>query len=97
MVDGEAMAVAEVVEEAAAGGTTVEGTVNKAADGLFPGQRWRWDGIDKRALVTESKKAPEFEQGWTPLGKSWMDVFLLVFSVVSHQHYPCSDIKEHGG
>ncbi len=42
---------------------------------LYAGQTWGWDGIDQREVVINTKNDASFENGWTPVGKSWMEIF----------------------
>ncbi len=46
---------------------------------LYPGQRWGWDGIDQREVAIQTKNGAGFENGWSPAGKSWMEVFFICF------------------
>ena len=50
--------------------------------GLYPGQKWGWNGFDQRRINTPHDAKPSFHDGWTPLGKTWLDIFLLLFPVV---------------
>ena len=43
---------------------------------LYPRQKWGWDGIDHRRNLEFEE--PSFKSGWTPIGKSYLDVFLHV-------------------
>jgi len=43
---------------------------------LKDGQTWGWDGIDRRHVITPEKEEPSYQHGWSPLGLSYMDVFL---------------------
>ncbi len=43
--------------------------------GLYEGQTWGWDGIDRRAN-NGGYEEPSFANLWTPAGKSYLDLFL---------------------
>ena len=47
-----------------------------AADTLFEGQTWGWDGIDHRDVVAHNQKEPSFKNGWIPQSLSYIDIFL---------------------
>ncbi len=42
---------------------------------LYPGQSWGWDGINQRVVVIQTKKHASFENDWSPVGKSYLEVF----------------------
>ena len=50
-----------------------------AHDNLYEGQSWGWDGIDRRVVVGRNYNEPSFPNGWTPQGKSFLDLFLYFF------------------
>ena len=47
-----------------------------AADTLFEGQTWGWDGIDLRAVVSQNQNDPSFKNVWIPQILSYIDIFL---------------------
>ena len=47
-----------------------------AADTLFEGQTWGWNGIDRRAVVAQNQNEPSFKNGWSPQSLSYIDIFL---------------------
>ena len=54
----------------AAGSTTNNG-------GLKEGQSGGWNGVDRMSVETgEVKKMPSFADGWTPQGKTYLEIFL---------------------
>ena len=54
----------------AAGSTTNNG-------GLKEGQSWGWNGVDRMSVEAgEVKKMPSFADGWTPQGKTYLEIFL---------------------
>ena len=48
-------------------------------DGLYPGQKWGWDGIDYRKVNVPKDNEPGFVGDWNLWGKTWLDVFLFLF------------------
>jgi hypothetical protein len=44
--------------------------VKVSADGLYKGQTWGWDGIDKRATMGAGYKDPLFTNSWSPHNKT---------------------------
>lgn len=44
--------------------------------GLFPGQRWGWDGIDRRAINMRQLEDALF-LNWTPTSESYLNIFLF--------------------
>ncbi|MBM4179814.1 MAG: hypothetical protein FJ211_10875, partial [Ignavibacteria bacterium] len=50
--------------------------------GLYEGQRWGWNGIDRRVTEGGNYNGPSFANGWTPIGKTYMEIFLHLFPVV---------------
>jgi hypothetical protein len=44
-------------------------------NGLYEDQTWGWDGIDRRAN-NGGYEEPSFTNGWTPINKSFLDLFL---------------------
>ncbi len=53
-----------------------------AAGNLYEGQCWGWDGINRRIVAGGDYNEPSFPIGWTPQGKSFLDLFLCVFPMV---------------
>ena len=49
---------------------------------LYEGQSWGWDGIDRRIVAGGNYNEPSFPNGWTPQGKSFLDLFLYFFLMV---------------
>ncbi len=49
--------------------------------GLFEGQSWGWDGIDCRQTAGGEYDEPSFRQGFTPIGKTYLKLFMLFFSM----------------
>jgi hypothetical protein len=49
--------------------------VEVSQDGLYQGQSWGWDGIDKRAVVGGGYKEPLFTKGWSPHNKTYLEIF----------------------
>jgi hypothetical protein len=47
--------------------------------GLFEGQSWGWDGIDRRQTASGGYNEPSFCQGFTPIGKTYLRLFMLFF------------------
>ena len=47
-----------------------------AADTLFEGHTWGWDGIYCRAVVAHIKNEPSFKNGWIPQILSYINIFL---------------------
>ena len=47
-----------------------------AADTLFEGHTWVWDGIDCRSVVSHNQNEPSFKNGWIPQSLSYIDIFL---------------------
>jgi hypothetical protein len=47
--------------------------------GLFEGQSWGWDGIDHRQTAGGGYNKPSFCQGFTPIGKTYLELFVLFF------------------
>ena len=45
-------------------------------DGLFRGQSWGWDGIDRRATSGGGYEEPSFTNGWSPHNKTYLEIFL---------------------
>ncbi len=52
-----------------------EGNQPPMTTNLYAGQTWDWDGINQWEVVINTKNDASFENGWTPVGKSWMDIF----------------------
>jgi hypothetical protein len=53
-----------------------------AVNDLYEGQSWSWDGIDRRIVSGGNYNEPSFPNGWTPQGKSFLDLFLHFFPMV---------------
>ncbi len=53
-----------------------------AVNNLYEGQSWGWDGIDWRVVAGGNYNEPSFPNGWTPQGKSFLDLFLHFFPMV---------------
>jgi hypothetical protein len=54
---------------------------------LFEGQEWGWDGIDQRAGIGGSiYNGPTFVDGWSPQGKSFVNIFLRLFPIQFLEH-----------
>jgi hypothetical protein len=47
--------------------------------GLFEGQSWGWDGIDHRQMTGGGYDEPSFTQGFTPIGKTYLQLFMHFF------------------
>ncbi len=46
-------------------------------EALFDGQKWRWDGIDRQAILPGSMyNGPTFANECSPNGKPFIDIFL---------------------
>ena len=43
---------------------------------LYDDQAWAWDGIDQMTSAYPDKPKPSFKRGWSPQGKTYMDIFL---------------------
>ena len=43
--------------------------------GLYPSQRRGWNGFSQRRINTSHDIKPNSHFGWTPLGKTWVDMF----------------------
>ena len=47
---------------------------------LLEGQKWGWDGIDRRAMLQGSMyNGPTFTNDWSPNGNSFSEIFLHCF------------------
>ena len=44
---------------------------------LKEGQTWGWDGIDRRVVAGANNSKPTFKDGWSPMGKTFLEVFLM--------------------
>ncbi len=53
----------------------VPGSESNQNASLYEGQRWGWDGIDRRTMATPSMEPPSFADDWTPVGKLYNEVF----------------------
>jgi len=60
-------------EEEAAGGGSTSGLVDEH------GQKWGWDGIDERKLKCPLNPEPGFTNSWSPLRKTSLEIFMLLF------------------
>ena len=49
---------------------------------LFEGQTWGWNGVDRRITEGGNYEGPSFANGWTPTGKTNLEVFLHLFPIV---------------
>ena len=47
--------------------------------GLFEGQSWGWDGIDRRQTAGGGYDEPSFPHGFTPIGKTYLQLFMHFF------------------
>ena len=47
-----------------------------STDGLYQGQSWGWDGIDKRHQVGGGFEEPSFADGWQTQNKTYLEFFL---------------------
>ena len=47
--------------------------------GLYEGQTWGWDGIDRRHIAGGRYDEPSFQQGWAPVRKTYLQLFLHFF------------------
>ncbi len=47
--------------------------------GLFEGKSWGWDGIDRRQTAGGGYDEPSFTQGFTPIGKTYLQLFMHFF------------------
>ena len=47
-----------------------------AADTLFEGHTWGWDGIYRRDVVAQNQNEPSFKNVWIPQIFSYIDIFL---------------------
>ena len=43
-------------------------------DGLYRGQSWGWDGIDKRAVAGGGYEEPSFNNSWSPQNKTYLQI-----------------------
>ena len=53
--------------------------------GLYKGQTWGWNGMDRRVMEGGNYNGPLFANGWIPTGKIYMDVFLHLFCRVADE------------
>ena len=53
-----------------------------ADDGLYPGQKWGWSGIDQRRVQFPTDVLPGFHKDWTPKGKTWLEIFFVLWPMV---------------
>ncbi len=49
--------------------------VKVSADGLYRGQTWGWDGINKRATTGAGYKDLSFKNSWSPHNKTYLEIF----------------------
>jgi hypothetical protein len=47
--------------------------------GLFEGQSWGWDGIDRCQTAGGGYDEPSFPHGFTPIGKTYLQLFMHFF------------------
>ena len=47
-----------------------------AADTLFEGHTWGWDGIYRRDVVAQNQNEPSFKNGWTPQRLYYINILL---------------------
>ena len=47
--------------------------------GLYEGQTWGWDGIDRHHTAGGRYNEPSLQQGWAPIGKTYLQLFLHFF------------------
>jgi len=45
-------------------------------DGLLRGQEWGWDGLDQRVLKGGGYEDPSFKNGWSPVNKTYVEIFV---------------------
>jgi len=45
----------------------------------FEGQSWGWDGINRRQTAGGGYDEPSFTQGFTPIGKTYLQLFMHFF------------------
>jgi hypothetical protein len=45
-------------------------------DGLYRGQSWGWDGMDRRAILGGGYEEPSFTNGWSPHNKIYLEIFI---------------------
>jgi hypothetical protein len=50
--------------------------IEVSADGLLRGQEWGWDGLDQRVLKGGGYEDPSFKNGWSPVNKTYLDIFV---------------------
>ena len=50
--------------------------IEVAADGLYAGQKWGWNGIDQRTVAGGGYENPLFTNGWSPQNKTYLDLFV---------------------
>jgi hypothetical protein len=72
-----------------------------AVNDLYEGQSWGWDGIDRRIVSGGNYNEPSFPNGWTPQGKSFLDLFLHFFQMTWFTNVlvakTCEAIQQSGG
>ena len=49
------------------------------SQGLYPGQSWGWDGVDRRRAIVHSDNNAGFHNSWSPVKKGWVKIFLKLF------------------
>ncbi len=49
--------------------------VKESADGLYQGQTWGWNDINKRAMAGEGFEDPLFKNSWLPHNKTYLQIF----------------------
>ncbi len=45
---------------------------------LYLGRKWGWEVINQHEVAIQTNIDAAFENGWSPSGKSWMDIFPFV-------------------
>ena len=48
----------------------------KINTGLYEGQPWGWDGVDRRVTAGENYNEPSFSNSSTPIGRTYLEMFL---------------------
>ena len=44
--------------------------------GLYEGQSWGWDGVDRCVTARGNYDEPSFSNSWTLIGKTYLEMFL---------------------
>ena len=45
-------------------------------DGLFRGQSWGWEGVNRQATLGGGYEEPSFKNGWSPHNKTYLEIFV---------------------